>query len=85
MATDAPHRFIAAAAMISNTGWGVARDWRIGTPFPTARLADTGGFLGLDGPFRFGQTGVIERALEVREARAGTVAVVSPAPDKFAD
>lgn len=63
----------------------VARDWRLGTPFPTARLADTGGFLGLDGPFRFGPAGVIERALEVREARAGTVAVVSPAPDKFAD
>lgn len=63
----------------------VARDWRPGTPFPTARLADTGGFLGLDGPFRFTATGQIERALEVREARAGTIAVISPAPDKFAD
>lgn len=63
----------------------VARDWRLGTPFPTARLADTGGFLGLDGPFRFTPSGQIERALEVREARAGTVAVVSPAPDKFGD
>lgn len=63
----------------------VARDWRLGSPFPTARLADTGGFLGLDGPFRFTPSGQIERALEVREARAGTVAVVSPAPDKFGD
>ncbi len=63
----------------------VAREWRPGTPFPTARLADSGGFLGLDGPFRFTPSGQIERALEVREARAGTVAVVSPAPDKFAD
>jgi ABC-type branched-subunit amino acid transport system substrate-binding protein len=63
----------------------VAREWRPGTPFPTARLADAGGFLGLDGPFRFTPSGQIERALEVREARAGTVAVVSPAPDKFAD
>lgn len=63
----------------------VARDWRPGTPFPTVRLADSGGFLGLDGPFRFTPSGQIERALEVREARAGTVAVVSPAPDKFAD
>ena len=63
----------------------VARDWRPGTPFPTARLADNGGFLGLDGPFRFTAGGQIERALEVREVRAGTIAVVSPAPDKFAD
>lgn len=63
----------------------VARDWRPGTPFPTARLADSGGFLGLDGPFRFAPSGQIERALEVREARAGTIAIVSPAPDKFAD
>lgn len=63
----------------------VAREWRPGTPFPTARLADRGGFLGLDGPFRFAPNGVIERALEVREARAGGVVVVSPAPDKFAD
>lgn len=63
----------------------IARDWRPGSPFPTTRLADAGGFLGLDGPFRFAPSGVIERALEVREARAGSVAVVSPAPDKFAD
>ncbi|MEY4240222.1 MAG: hypothetical protein RL339_2823 [Pseudomonadota bacterium] len=63
----------------------IAREWRPGTPFPTARLADAGGFLGLDGPFRFTPSGQIERALEVREARAGTIAVVSPAPDKFAD
>jgi ABC-type branched-subunit amino acid transport system substrate-binding protein len=63
----------------------IARDWRPGTPFPTARLVDSGGFLGLDGPFRFTSNGLIERALEVREARAGGVAVVSPAPDKFGD
>jgi ABC-type branched-subunit amino acid transport system substrate-binding protein len=63
----------------------IARDWRLGTPFPTARLTDRGGFLGLDGPFRFSPEGVIERALEVREAQAAGVAVVSPAPDKFAD
>jgi len=63
----------------------VARDWRPGTPFPTARLADSGGFLGLDGPFRFTPSGQIQRALEVREARAGTIAVVSPAPERFAD
>ena len=63
----------------------VAREWRVGTSFPTARLLDSGGFLGLDGAFRFGRNGVIERALEVREVRANGVATVSPAPARFAD
>ncbi|MFM5884403.1 MAG: penicillin-binding protein activator [Novosphingobium sp.] len=63
----------------------VARDWKVGTPFPAARLTDRDGFLGLDGPFRFSANGTIERSLEVREARAGSVSVVSAAPDKFAD
>jgi ABC-type branched-subunit amino acid transport system substrate-binding protein len=63
----------------------IGRDWKPGTPFPVTRLTDRDGFLGLDGPFRFGVDGQIERALEVREARAGGISVVSPAPDKFAD
>lgn len=63
----------------------IAREWRGGTPFPAARLADSGGFLGLDGPFRFGLDGTVERALEVRETRAGGVTIVSPAPEKFVD
>lgn len=63
----------------------IARDWKVGTPFPAARLTDRDGFLGLDGPFRFGANGTIERALEVREVRTGSVAVVNAAPDRFAD
>lgn len=63
----------------------IARDWRPGTTFPIARLRDSGGFLGLDGPFRFGANGVVERALEVREARAGGMSIVSPAPERFED
>lgn len=63
----------------------IAHEWKPGTPFPTGRMLDTGGFLGLDGPFRFGGDGVIDRALEVREARSGGVTVVSPAPARFAD
>ena len=63
----------------------IAREWRTGTPFPYAKLVDTGGFLGLDGPFRFSANGLVERALEVRETRAGGITVVSAAPEKFVD
>jgi hypothetical protein len=63
----------------------IARDWRGNGPFPYAKLVDAGGFLGLDGPFRFASNGLGERALEVRETRAGGVTIVSPAPEKFAD
>lgn len=62
----------------------VARDWKPGTIFPTAAMLDSGGFLGLDGAFRFSRGGVIERALEVREVRASGVATISPAPTSFA-
>ena len=85
-------RFAAPPDRIATLGYDgvllalrVARDWRPGTPFPTARLFDRGGFLGLDGAFRFGSGEVIERALEVREVRAGGITVVSPAPDRFAE
>lgn len=61
----------------------IARDWRPGRTFPTNRLRDPGGFLGLDGAFRFGRDGVIERAMEVREVRDGQVVVVEAAPVKF--
>ncbi|MDL2352323.1 MAG: penicillin-binding protein activator [Pseudomonadota bacterium] len=63
----------------------IARDWRYGAPFPVARMTDRDGFLGLDGPFRFASNGIGERALEVREARAGGITIVSAAPDKFID
>ena len=63
----------------------VARDWAPDAVFPTARLYDRGGFLGLDGVFRFAPDGVIERALEVREVRGGSVSVVNAAPAAFAE
>ena len=63
----------------------IARDWRYGAPFPTARMTERDGFLGLDGPFRFAPNGLGERALEVREARAGGITIVSAAPEKFVD
>jgi ABC-type branched-subunit amino acid transport system substrate-binding protein len=61
----------------------VARDWKVGTPFPKAELYDRGGFLGVDGAFRFGRNGVVERALEVREVKGGDVTPVDPAPTGF--
>jgi hypothetical protein len=38
----------------------------------------------VDGPFRFGRTGLIERALEVRAVEGGAVKVISAAPSGFA-
>ncbi|WP_298466430.1 penicillin-binding protein activator [uncultured Erythrobacter sp.] len=61
----------------------VARDWRIGNRFPKNQLYDSGGFLGVDGPFRFGRNGVVERALEVREVRGNQVIAVDAAPTSF--
>ncbi|MXO61674.1 penicillin-binding protein activator [Qipengyuania oceanensis] len=63
----------------------VARDWKVGRVFPVAKLRDSGGFLGLDGPFRFQRSGVVERSMEVRQVRAGEVVVVDGAPAKFSD
>lgn len=61
----------------------VAREWQPGRAFPTDKLLDAGGFLGIDGAFRFGRDGVVERAMEVREVRGGAVRVVDPAPASF--
>lgn len=63
----------------------IARDWRVGRSFPIGQMYDRGGFLGIDGAFRFGRNGVIERALEVREVGNGTIETVSPAPARFED
>ena len=60
----------------------VAREWKPGSLFPTRKLGDRGGFLGLDGAFRFAGDNVAERSWEVREVGAG---VVSPAPARFAN
>ncbi len=61
----------------------IAQDWKVGRSFPVSALRDDDGFLGLDGPFRFQRSGVIERAMEVREVRDGQIVIVSPALTKF--
>jgi len=61
----------------------IARDWQPGRAFPTGRMLAADGFLGLDGPFRFSNNGVGERAMEVREVGNGAVSVVDAAPTRF--
>ncbi|GMN13531.1 penicillin-binding protein activator [Altererythrobacter sp. MTPC7] len=61
----------------------VARDWRVGRAFPVRDLRDDGGFLGLDGAFRFERSGEVERAMEVRQVRDGSVVILDPAPERF--
>lgn len=83
-------RFGATPSRLATLGYdsvlltlNVARTWKPGTTFPTAKLYDPQGFIGLDGVFRFTASGMAERAMEVREVAAGTFTTVSPAPAKF--
>ncbi len=83
-------RFGATPSRLATLGYdsvlltlNVARNWKPGTTFPTAKLYDPQGFIGLDGVFRFSASGMAERAMEVREVGAGTFTTVSPAPTKF--
>ncbi|WP_240950141.1 penicillin-binding protein activator [Novosphingobium sp. ERN07] len=83
-------RFGATPSRLATLGYdsvlltlNVARGWKPGSTFPTAKLYDPQGFIGLDGVFRFTASGMAERAMEVREVGAGTFATVSPAPAKF--
>ncbi|WP_394727591.1 penicillin-binding protein activator [Altererythrobacter sp. GH1-8] len=85
-------RFGSAPYRISTLGYDavlltlrIARDWRVGRNFPTEQLRDPGGFLGLDGPFRFRRNGVVDRAMEVRQVQNNGVVVVDAAPTRFGD
>lgn len=79
----APHRVATLGYDAVLLTLRVARDWPVGRAFPTGQLRDSSGFLGLDGAFRFDREGVVERAMEVRDVRRGTVVVVDPAPARF--
>lgn len=61
----------------------IAANWKPGTNFPVPALSDAGGFSGIDGAFRFGSSGIAERALEVQEVKPGGFMIVSPAPKTF--
>lgn len=84
-------RFGRAPLRLSSLGYDsvllvgrVAQNWTVGTPFPVARLTDKGGFIGIDGAFRFMANGQSERMLEVQEVRAGQFVSVDPALKEFA-
>jgi branched-chain amino acid transport system substrate-binding protein len=61
----------------------IARDWRPGQNFPTAQVRDPGGFVGIDGPFRFRADGVVERSMEVRRVGASGIEIAEAAPTAF--
>jgi ABC-type branched-subunit amino acid transport system substrate-binding protein len=63
----------------------IAKDWKIGDSFPARLLSASDGFSGVDGAFRFGDNGVAERSLEVRQIGPGGLIVVSPAARGFGE
>lgn len=54
-----------------------------GNPFTTAALEDPNGFVGIDGIFRFGPNGLVQRGLAVLEAQPSGSTVLEAAPDSF--
>jgi ABC-type branched-subunit amino acid transport system substrate-binding protein len=61
----------------------ISKDWKVGDRFPVDALGDDGGFVGVDGAFRFAKGHIAERALAVHQLGAGGGTVVSPAPQGF--
>ena len=61
----------------------VAQDWQLGTTFPITNLTDPGGFIGIDGAFRFTRDGLSQRMLEVQEVRQGQFTTIDAAPQSF--
>jgi len=46
-------------------------------------IMNPNGFSGIDGIFRFGNSGMAERGLAILELRNGTIQVKDPAPRSF--
>ncbi len=61
----------------------ISSDWKPGSAFPTRKLSDPGGFSGIDGAFRFGEDGIAQRMLDVKQIGTGGVTIVSPAATGF--
>lgn len=58
----------------------LAERWPLGQPFPRALLAAPDGFAGIDGVFRFTESGIADRGLEVQRIAGGTITTVQAAP-----
>jgi hypothetical protein len=52
-------------------------------PFSAQAIQNPSGFTGVDGLFRFGADGLVQRGLAVLEVDPGSDKVVSPAPQSF--
>ncbi|HTZ34950.1 MAG TPA: penicillin-binding protein activator, partial [Stellaceae bacterium] len=52
-------------------------------PFSAGAISNSSGFTGVDGLFRFGPNGLVQRGLAVLEVEPGGDKVVSPAPQSF--
>jgi ABC-type branched-subunit amino acid transport system substrate-binding protein len=92
LATKYRARFGVAPYRLASLGYDavlltvkIARDWKVGAPFPIKALTDRGGFSGVDGAFRFDKAGIAERALVVQQVGQGGFSAISPAPRGFAD
>lgn len=80
---EAPYRIATLGYDAVLLTLAIGNNWRYGQDFPIRALGDRGGYLGLDGPFRFDRSGAVERAMEVRQVRGNEVVVVDPAPARF--
>ncbi len=90
LATKYRARFGKAPPRLASLGFdavllatNIARDWKSGAGVPVNKLTDKGGFVGIDGVFRFTKDGVAERSLQVNEITATGTKIVSPAPQSL--
>lgn len=69
----------ALAAVLAQTGLQST-----GTPaFDAGSITNPNGFAGIDGIFRFGRNGLVERGLAILEFRSGRMVVIDEAPKTF--
>lgn len=52
-------------------------------PFTPAAIQQASGFVGVDGLFRFGADGVVQRALAINQIRRDRLVTIRPAPPRF--
>ena len=78
----APHR-LASMSYDAVTLAATLAEAPFGQRYSRQRLTNPSGFAGVDGIFRFRQTGGTDRGLAVLEVDNGSVRVASPAPERF--